>query len=86
MKQDFLSQEEVEQLLKGVSYDDAPPKRFYEKTELKIGGADYVTIEANDDVENYIFENWREGIDFCKYGHHVIVNHEILTMLNLKFK
>ena len=84
MSQDFLSQEEVDCLLRGVT----GPISDWEviAKPLMIRGCAFHRIDVNSSkVREFIRETYEEGEDYVLYNHDVLVTDEVLFMLSLRF-
>lgn len=89
MSQDFLSQAEVDQLLRGVTREPTEaPSKFDHKCAVKFRNNTYHEIWMNDEVYEYVTENYQINIDYTEPLYHGtrLVTDEVLTMLNLKFR
>jgi hypothetical protein len=80
MSQDFLSQEEVDRLLRPRSDWGVIAK------PIVIRGCTFNRIDINSpDVRRFMEETYEEGEDYVFYHHDVMVTDEVLFMLALRF-
>jgi hypothetical protein len=83
--QDYLSQEEVDNLLRGVDPD--PPRPYQSIYETQLFGKKLVVLEAADHVFDYIKETFTEHEDWAwGLGRlRMFVSQEVYLMVALKF-
>ena len=83
MSQDFLSQEEVDRLLKGVT---AQFDWELEPNVLRVRGTNFHRVTLNQyGMTKFLRETYQEGEDFIHYRNDMMVTEEVLFMLILKF-
>ncbi len=85
---DWLSQEEVDALLKGVPLDDSPPPMFSFIHKITMYGRNINVIECCDEVVDYVKWNYKEHEDWA-YGYgkrNLYVSDDLFLMITMKFK
>lgn len=90
MSQDFLSQEEVDALLRGVTSEPSIRNNFDILDSWVIDKQQHFHIHLNNDkVRNYMEKSFIEGKDFsatsARPKTNYVVTESLLVMLKLKF-
>ena len=87
MAQDFLSQAEVDALLRGVTPEEDLTYEYDFNGYFTLAEHKFCRITSySNKLDNYLRETFVENVDYAYVCHEIAMTEEAFTMISMKFR